>query len=342
MRLSDLHYELPEELIAQEPLPDRAASRMLHLHRESGQVEHRVFRDITDLLSPGDLLVMNDTRVTAVRLFGQRAGGGRTEALLLREEEDGVFLALTKPAKRLRPGSEITFDGGLRARVESDEGDGKKRLRFAQAADWRALLGQVGRVPLPPYIQAELAEPNRYQTVYARTAGSSAAPTAGLHFTDEILDALRAKGVATATVTLDVGIDTFRPIQVEDLRDHPMHGERCVMPEAAATAINAAQGRIIAVGTTSARTIESFAVGPRRVRSGEQVTSIFITPENPPQVFDSLLTNFHMPGTTMLAMLAALVGVAPLRQAYQDAVSQQYRFLSFGDAMLILSASRGV
>ena len=336
MRLSDLHYELPEELIAQEPLPDRAASRMLHLHRESGQVEHRVFRDITDLLSPGDLLVMNDTRVTAVRLFGQRAGGGRTEALLLREEEDGVFLALTKPAKRLRPGSEITFDGGLRARVESDEGDGKKRLRFAQAADWRALLGQVGRVPLPPYIQAELAEPNRYQTVYARTAGSSAAPTAGLHFTDEILDALRAKGVATATVTLDVGIDTFRPMMVDRIVDHVMHGEVCEISEETAEAIARAQGRIIAVGTTTVRTLESFATGHRRGKGGKMNSKLFISPGYEFRVIDGMFTNFHMPRTTMMLMISALAGTDTVRQAYAEAIEERYRFLSFGDSMLIL------
>ncbi|MBX3096191.1 MAG: tRNA preQ1(34) S-adenosylmethionine ribosyltransferase-isomerase QueA [Fimbriimonadaceae bacterium] len=337
MRLSDIQYDLPQHLIAQEPLSDRAASRMLVLGRETSEIQHRHFRNIVELLDPGDLLVMNNTRVSAVRLFGERRGGGRTEALLLQETESGVFLALTKPAKRLRIGTEIQFEGGLSAEVLGEEEGGKRLLRFLDASDWRTLLGQVGRVPLPPYIHQALNEPDRYQTVYAEKPGSSAAPTAGLHFTNEILAALRAKGVETAEVTLDVGLDTFRPIQTENYLDHPMHGERCIMPEATAEAINRAEQRIIAVGTTSARTIESFSAGPRMVKPGEMTTRIFLHPGNPPKVIDSLLTNFHMPGTTMLAMLAGLAGAESIQQAYREAVSHQYRFLSFGDAMLILS-----
>lgn len=342
MRLSDLMYELPEELIAQEPLADRAASRLLTLDRETGAVGHRSFREVVDLLEPEDVLVRNNTRVSALRLLGERPSGGQAEALLLSEgEEPGTYVALVRPGKRLKPGAEIVVrDAGtdrvaLRAVIREDLGEGRKLLALEADGDWRALLQQVGRVPLPPYIQTPLGDRERYQTVYAQVPGSSAAPTAGLHFTEEILGAIAAKGVTIAEVTLDVGLDTFRPVQVEDLREHTMHGERCAISEETVAAVNGCRGRILAVGTTSVRTLESFAVGPREIRGGEMVTHIFLTPENKPQIVDGLFTNFHLPGTTMLAMLAAFTGIEPLMKAYSEAVAERYRFLSFGDSMLI-------
>lgn len=342
MRLSDLHFDLPEALIAQTPLEDRAASRLLVVNRETKEIRHQQFRDVVDLLHPGDVLVMNNTRVTALRLFGQRPTGGQVELFLLVDEGQGQFVALARPGKRLKPGATVDFDAGLQAEILADLGEGRKRVRLTSAGPLQEALAQVGRVPLPPYIHEELHAPERYQTVYAKRAGSSAAPTAGLHFTPEILEALQAKGVVTAEVTLDVGIDTFRPVAVEDLSQHVMHGERCEISPETANLINQRTGRLIAVGTTSCRTLESLADGPGRVRAGETVTQIFITPDNPPQVVDGMFTNFHMPGTTMLAMVASFIGLNGFRSSYRDAVSHQYRFLSFGDSMFIEPARRGV
>lgn len=329
-RLSDFDFELPEERIAQTPLEDRASSKLLHLHPD-GSIEHRVFREVVDLLHDGDLLVMNDTRVTARRVFGNRPTGGRVELLLLHYSPvRGDWLAMAKPGRKLKPGSIVELDGGGTAEIVAEAQEGMKHVRVD------ADLSTVGEVPLPPYIHEKLTDPERYQTVYARVPGSAAAPTAGLHFTPEIFAALASKGVKTATVSLSVSVDTFRPIQVDDLDEHVMHGETCEISPETATIVNKAKGRIIAVGTTTVRTLESFAIGPRKVEVGSKSTSIFIRPGYQFQIIDGMFTNFHMPRTTMLLMLAALVGKENLMRAYSEALERDYRFLSFGDSMLIL------
>lgn len=335
MRTSDFHYDLPEDLIAQVPLADRSASRLLVLHRETGEIEHRTFLDALDYLQSGDLLVTNDTRVTAIRLFGHRETGGRVELLLLRDCDHGCYVALCKPSKRVKPGDIVTIGASLDSVVLEDLGDGMKRIELRQP-DYREQLARAGQVPLPPYITHALADPDRYQTVYAATGGSAAAPTAGLHFTPEILRQIAAKGVGTANVTLDVGLDTFRPMNVENIEDHVMHGERCSVLDVTAQAIKACQGRVFAVGTTTVRTLESFAIGPRQVESGEKVTSLYITPGYKFQAVDALFTNFHMPGTTLMLLVSAFAGRENVLRAYQEAVAERYRFLSFGDAMLIV------
>lgn len=335
MRMSDFDYVLPEELIAQHPLEDRAGSRLLVLGRRDGSVRHQTFRDVVNLFHPGDLLVMNDTRVTARRLLGRRPTGGQVEALVMKRRPDGLFEALVRPAKRMPEGSRVTFEGGLEALVRGDAGAGVKLLEFL-GEDPEGELSRLGSVPLPPYIRASLDDPERYQTVYATTGGSAAAPTAGLHFTPELIGELEAKGVRLARVTLDVSMDTFRPVHAEDPKEHVMHGERCVLPEATAEAVRTCPGRVIAVGTTAVRTLETFAIGHRELESGERVSQLYITPGFEYRVVDGMLTNFHMPKTTMLLMLAALAGRDPLMEAYRQAVELRYRFLSFGDSMLIV------
>ena len=334
MRLDEFDYDLPEELIAQSPLDDRSASRLLVLNKATGEIQHKTFREIAKLLLPGDLLVMNDTRVTALRLFGERPTGGKVEALIL-SEQDGRYEALMKPGKKMRRGETVQFEGGLSATVVDDLGAGKKLIEFAQDDAAERLL-QAGRTPLPPYVHTELQDPERYQTVYAKTAGSAAAPTAGLHFTDELLHELRSNGVETATVTLDVSIDTFRPVSTDDIADHVMHGERCAVPKETAKKVADAKGRIVAVGTTTARTLETFATGPRKVEPGETVSMVFITPGHEFLAVDAMLTNFHMPRTTMLMMVSALASRDNVMRAYERAVAARYRFLSFGDSMMIL------
>jgi S-adenosylmethionine:tRNA ribosyltransferase-isomerase len=331
-RLSDFDYELPEELIAQSPLEDRAASRLLCLDRESGQVQDRHFREVPEILQPGDLLIWNDTRVTARRLYGKKPTGTAVEALLLNRTPAGTYRAMLKPGKRLKTGATIEFENGLKAEVVRELEEPLKELALSRPIEPE----EVGEVPLPPYIMARITDPERYQTVYADRGGSAAAPTAGLHFTPELIKQLRAQGVRIEHVTLDVSLDTVRPVFAENLDDHKMHGELCRMPESTAEAIESCQGRIIAVGTTTARTLESFAVGKRRVKPGEQSTSIFIRPGYQWQILDGMFTNFHMPRTTMLMMISALASRATIMEAYRYAVSQHYRFLSFGDSMLIL------
>lgn len=335
-RLSDYDFHLPEELIAQSPLEDRAASRLLYLPRAEGSAENRAFRDVIDILKPGDLLITNNTRVTALRLFGQKPTGGAVEALLLREHETGVFSALLRPGKRLKQGARIEFSGGLAATVRRELDEPIKEIEFDPTPDLHERLREHGIVPLPPYIHLGLDDPGRYQTVYAEVGGSAAAPTAGLHFTPEILAALRAKGVEMASVTLDVSLDTFRPVTSENLEAHKMHGEICSVPEETAAKIDAAKGRIVAVGTTTVRTLESFAVGKRKVEAGTKSTAIFIRPGYEFLVIDGMFTNFHLPKTTMLMMIGALAGRDRVVAAYAHAVQHRYRFLSFGDAMLIL------
>jgi S-adenosylmethionine:tRNA ribosyltransferase-isomerase len=328
-RLSDYDYHLPDELIAQVPLDDRASARLLYLDRRTGEAGHRQFRDILKILQPGDTLVVNNTRVSAVRLFGQRPSGGQVEALLLQAIAPGEYEALVRPGKRLKPGNEIHF-GPLTGTITGDLTDGRKSIRIDGRPE------DVGEVPLPPYIHEKLANPERYQTVYADPIGSAAAPTAGLHFTPEILSQLEAMGVRIAKVTLHVSIDTFRPIQTDVLDDHVMHGEWCEILPAAAELINSAPGRIIAVGTTSVRTLESMAIGPRQVKSGIEVTKIFIRPGYKFRVTDGMFTNFHLPKTSMLAMISAMASIESVFRAYDEAIKQRYRFLSFGDSMLIL------
>lgn len=334
MKIHDLDYDLPPELIAQEPLADRAASRMLVVDRSTGALQHRRFRDLGEYLRPGDLLVMNDTRVTAVRMMGTRPSGGAVEALLLKETEPDLFQAVVRPAKRLRLGSVIEFGNGLQATVTDAPSDMTRVLRFPPGS--QAEIQRRGSVPLPPYIQAKLDDPSRYQTVYSKNGGSAAAPTAGLHFTPEVLQRLSAMGVETATVTLDVGLDTFRPMTVDDADQHPMHGEICRVSAETAEKVNGCRGRVVAVGTTTVRTLESFATRPGRVAAGEHTTHMLIQPGYEFQIVNGMLTNFHMPRTTMLLMLSAMASVASIRSAYVEAVRLQYRFLSFGDCMLIL------
>lgn len=335
MRTSDFWYELPPELIAQKPLEDRSSSRLLVLHRVTGEIEHRMFVDAPDHLVEGDLLVMNDTRVSAKRLLGHRFTGGSVEALLLRDHGEGSYEALTRPAKKLKTGEVLFFTGGLEAKVTEDIGEGKKRLLFEQP-DARSQIEQAGQVPLPPYITESLADPARYQTVYSRSDGSAAAPTAGLHFTHDLLSALASKGVETASVTLDVGLDTFRPIASESVEDHEMHGERCSVPRETAKAVNASKGRVVAVGTTTVRTLESFAQDDGTIETGERSTSLFITPGYRFKAVQAMFTNFHMPGTTLMLLVSAFAGRENVMRAYREAVDQKYRFLSFGDAMLII------
>jgi S-adenosylmethionine:tRNA ribosyltransferase-isomerase len=335
-RLSDYDYLLPEERIAQTPLPDRAASRLLHLERLTGIVHHRVFSEVVDLLNPGDLLVLNDTRVSAVRLLGHKPTGGAVEALLIREEAPGVYEALLKPGRRMRPGAKVVFEGDLAAEVLEEREEGRKTIRFEPRDDLKDRLQTFGLAPLPPYIREGLRDKERYQTVYGAHEGSAAAPTAGLHFTPEILERLRAKGIETARVTLHVGLDTFRPVQAEDPSEHPIHGETCVLSQETAAKIAESEGRIIAVGTTTVRTLETFAIDRRRVEPGERVSRLFIRPGYDFRIVDGMFTNFHMPRTTMLMMISAMAGRDRVMQAYHEALAESYRFLSFGDSMLIL------
>ncbi len=365
LRIEDFDYDLPEDRIAQTPLEPRDASRLLVLSRTDGRIAHRTFRDLLELLRPGDCLVLNDSRVLPARLVGRRPGGGRAEVLLLRRSATGggaeVWEALVRPARRLRPGASVLFgegDGALTATVLERGKGGEAVLRLspaggtasAQSADGTAgetsdaagrvdrLLRRLGRAPLPPYIRAPLADPERYQTVYACEEGSAAAPTAGLHFTPELLAAIQDRGVAVARLTLHVGLDTFRPVQVERLADHRMHAEFYRLPEEAAALVNATRargGRVVAVGTTAVRVLETCAAGGG-VRAGEGWTDLFIFPGYRFQAVDALLTNFHLPRSTLLMLVAAFAGREAVLAAYEEAVREGYRFYSFGDAMLIL------
>lgn len=335
-RLTDYDYHLPDELIAQEALADRAASRLLHLDKRTGEIKHRMFREVVDLLLPGDLLVLNNTRVTALRLFGNKQTGGQVEFLILNKHAEGGYIALSKPAKRLKPGTIVELEGGVLASIEEDLGEGRKRIVFPELENPDEILASIGEVPLPPYIHHKLHDAERYQTVYAEVGGSAAAPTAGLHFTSEILADLKNKGVNVAYVTLDVGLDTFRPVSVEKIEDHVMHGEQSTMPPQTAKAIMECCGRVIAVGTTAVRTIESFAVSKNSVETGVKNTNIFIRPGYSFKAVDGMFTNFHMPKTTMLMMISALAGHEGIMNAYREAVAENYRFLSFGDSMVIL------
>ncbi len=350
MKTQDFYYELPEELIAQDPLTDRSGSRLMVLNKATGEIEHRIFREIKEYLHPGDCLVINDTKVIPARLIGekQRAAGIRAdedspgakiELLLLKRRENDIWETLVKPGKKARPGTRISFgDGLLTAEILDIVEEGNRLVRFYYCGIFEEILDQLGEMPLPPYITHELKDRNRYQTVYAKQEGSAAAPTAGLHFTKELLEELEAMGVRIARVTLHVGLGTFRPVKVEDVTEHHMHSEYYqVLPEEA-DKINRAKamgGRIICVGTTSCRTIESAADETGIVQPGGGDTSIFIYPGYRFKVLDALITNFHLPESTLMMLVSALAGREHIMEAYREAVRERYRFFSFGDAMFI-------
>lgn len=337
VRLSDFDYDLPEELIAQHPLTDRAAARLLHLDPTTGAIQDRMFREVVDILQAGDVLILNNTRVNSWRFFGRKETGGQVEILALREIDQGIFESMIKPAKRLKPGAKVFISPELTATILEGGDDVVRHVHIeTNKGDLHAELSKIGKVPLPPYITAQLEDPERYQTVFSALPGSAAAPTAGLHFTQEILENLREKGVQIGFVTLHVSIDTFRPIQVDDVNLHKMHGEFCEISEETSVLINGAKGRVIAVGTTAVRTLETFAVGPRQVAAGSTESYIFIKPGDKFKVIDGMFTNFHFPRTTMLLMISALAGKENVLAAYKKAVEWRYRFLSFGDSMLIL------
>ena len=343
LRLSDFDYDLPAERIAQTPLEPRDRSRLLVLGRTDGSIIHRKFTDLPEFLRAGDVLVINDTRVTAQRLFGARVGhpGERVEAFLTHRVGDGLWQALVRPGRKLLPGVQVDFGDGLTAEVvDKTDNRGGRLLRFfaLPGAFVEDAIAAHSEAPLPPYIQTALPpeQRERYQTVYADTGGSAAAPTAGLHFTPSLLAAIEAMGVRIARVTLHVGLGTFRPIETDDVAAHVMHAEQVSISEEAAEMINGAQGRTFAVGTTSARTLESAAIGPRRVRAMTGETSLYVTPGYPLQVVDALITNFHMPRSTLLLLVSAFAGTESIRRAYAEALREGYRFLSFGDAMLIV------
>ncbi len=342
MNLSEFDYELPKELIAQDPLTDRAASRLLVLDKESGATEHHVFREIPSLLRPGDCLVINNTKVIPARLIGHREEtGAAVEVLLLKrvDHAENCWETLVKPGKKARPGTKLIFgDGLLRAEVLDVVDDGNRIIRFSFDGIFEEILDKLGQMPLPPYITHELKDKNRYQTVYARYDGSAAAPTAGLHFTAELLDEIREKGIAIAEITLHVGLGTFRPVKEETVEEHHMHSEYYRVSEEAAAMINGTKtsgGRIIAVGTTSCRTLESASREDGTIAASSGWTDIFIYPGYRFKMVDALITNFHLPKSTLVMLVSALAGREHILAAYEEAIREKYRFFSFGDAMLI-------
>ena len=335
MRLSDFDYTLPQELIAQEPLPERHKSRLLVVDRTAQTIEHRRFTDIGDYLLDDDLVVMNDTRVTAKRLCGRKSTGGAVEALLMKRVAPGVWRAMVKPGRRVRVGATIEFEGGLAAEVVDRTEEGGRILRFWADGDPDELIAATGEVPLPPYIHRKLADPDRYQTIYAAADGSAAAPTAGLHFTKGLLERIRARSIRIAYVTLHVGVATFRPVRVADIDQHVMHSEEFEITDECAEAVNTAKGRVICVGTTSVRALESAAVDRGRVAPTTGETKLFIRPPYDFMIVGGLVTNFHIPKSTLLMLVCAFGGTELIRRAYAEAVRAKYRFLSFGDAMLL-------
>ena len=341
MKTSDFYYDLPQELIAQEPLKDRASSRLLVLHKDSGEIEHKIFRDITEYLKKGDCLVINDTKVLPARLIGERKNtGARVEILLLVRKDLDTWEVLTYPGKKAKPGDVITFgDGRLEAEILEVIEGGNRIVKFHYEGVFENILEELGEMPLPPYITHKLEDKNRYQTVYAVHDGSAAAPTAGLHFTPELLQQIKDMGVEIAHVTLHVGLGTFRPVKVEDVTNHEMHSEYYVVEESEAEKINNVKkngGRIIAVGTTSTRTLESVTDENGVVHAGSGWTKIFIYPGYKFKAIDCLITNFHLPESTLIMLVAALVGKDRILDTYKIAVEEKYRFFSFGDAMFIV------
>lgn len=339
VKTSDFWYELPEELIAQTPLEHRDTSRLMVLDRGSGAVEHRHFYNIIDYLQPGDCLVMNDSRVLPARLLGRRPTGGAVEVLLLRELGQDRWECLVKPGRKMQIGQEVIFgDGELTATVTDVQDDGNRIVEFHYLGIFLEVLERLGRMPLPPYIKAELKDQERYQTVYSREVGSAAAPTAGLHFTQELLESIRAKGIRTAFVTLHVGLGTFRPVKADNIMEHHMHSELCMMTEETAGILNETRrkgGRIVCVGTTSCRTLESLAGADGSFEAQSKWTDIFIYPGYTFRAMDALITNFHLPESTLVMLVSAFAGREHVLNAYSEAVRERYRFFSFGDAMFI-------
>ncbi len=340
MDLKDFNYDLPEELIAQDPLEDRSSSRLMVLHKDTGRIEHKIFRNIIDYLNPGDCLVINDTKVIPARLMGIKEDtGAAIEVLLLKRNADDVWECLVKPGKKARTGARIVFGEGLLVGEIVDViEDGNRMIKFHYEGIFEEILDKLGQMPLPPYITHKLQDKNRYQTVYARNEGSAAAPTAGLHFTKELLEKIKEKGVNVVSITLHVGLGTFRPVKVDKIEEHHMHTETFNISKEAADTINrtrAAGGRVIAVGTTSCRTLESAAAddGTIPARSGD--TDIFIYPGYKFKAIDCLITNFHLPESTLIMLVSALAGRDNIMNAYETAVKERYRFFSFGDAMFI-------
>ena len=341
MKTSDFYYDLPQELIAQEPLKDRSSSRLLVLHRDSGEIEHKIFRDVKDYLKKGDCLVINDTKVMPARLIGARKNtGARVEILLLVRKDMDTWEVLTYPGKKAKPGDVIVFgDGRLEAEILEVIEGGNRIVKFRYDGVFETILDELGEMPLPPYITHKLEDKNRYQTVYAVHEGSAAAPTAGLHFTKELLEEIKEMGVEIAHVTLHVGLGTFRPVKVEDVTNHEMHSEYYVVEQAEADKINNARkngGRIISVGTTSTRTLESVTDENGFVHAGSGWTKIFIYPGYKFKAVDCLITNFHLPESTLIMLVAAMVGREKILETYETAVREKYRFFSFGDAMFIV------
>ena len=339
MRTKDFYYDLPEELIAQTPLQQRDSSRLMVLDSESGEIQHKNFYDVIDYLQPGDCLVMNDSRVLPARLMGNRPTGGAVEVLLLRDLGNKCWECLCKPGRKLQQGARISFGNGeLTATVTEVRDDGNRVVEFCYEGIFLEVLERLGKMPLPPYIKEELQDRERYQTVYSREVGSAAAPTAGLHFTNELLERIRQKGVRTAFVTLHVGLGTFRPVKAEDIMDHHMHSELCMMSKETADLLNQTKqegGRIVCVGTTSCRTLESLVNDDGSFEAKSRWTEIFIYPGYTFKAMDGLITNFHLPESTLVMLVSAFAGREHVLNAYKEAVKCRYRFFSFGDAMYL-------
>lgn len=341
MKTSDFYYDLPPELIAQTPLADRSSSRLLVLGKESGDIQHKHFYDIENMLERGDCLVLNDTRVLPARLYGEKEGtGGKIEFLLLNRVDRDRWEVILKPGRKARPGAKFIFGGGLlKAEIIETVNDGNRIVEFSYDGVFENILDQLGEMPLPPYITEKLSDKERYQTVYSKHDGSAAAPTAGLHFTKELMERIEAKGVKIAYVTLHVGLGTFRPVKVDDVENHKMHSEFYIMTEETANIINEtkkAGGRVISVGTTSSRVLETIADENGFVKPQTGWTDIFIYPPYKFKAVDALITNFHLPESTLLMLVSSLAGSDNIRRAYETAVAERYRFFSFGDAMFIV------
>ena len=341
MKTSDFYYELPQELIAQDPLEDRSSSRLLHLDRRTGEISHGTFQDILTYLKPGDCLVINDTKVIPARLFGRKEDTGAViELLLLKRRENDVWETLVKPGKKAKVGTKLIFgDGILCGEILDVVEEGNRLIQFQYEGIFEEILDQLGEMPLPPYITHKLKDKNRYQTVYAKHEGSAAAPTAGLHFTPELLQRVKEMGVKIAHVTLHVGLGTFRPVKVEDVAEHHMHSEFYVVEQEQAALVNETKrngGRVICVGTTSCRTLESATGEEGKLQAGSGWTEIFIYPGYQFKIMDGLITNFHLPESTLLMLVSAFAGKEKIMAAYKEAVRERYRFFSFGDAMFIV------
>lgn len=339
MKKSDFNFYLPEELIAQTPIADRDHSRLLVLDKKTGKIEHSRFYQLKDMLREGDCLVLNNSRVLPARLIGARPSGGSIELVLLRDLGDNRWECLSRPGRKTKPGAEILFGNGeLKATVEAVAEGGNRIVRFEYEGIFLEILEKLGKMPLPPYIKEELSDSERYQTVYSSELGSAAAPTAGLHFTNELLEEIKQRGIKLCYVTLHVGLGTFRPVKEEEIENHPMHSEFCIIPEETAKAVNETKrngGRVISVGTTSCRTLESFAKADGTLEACSGWTDIFIYPGYRFKCIDGLVTNFHLPESTLIMLVSALAGRENVLQAYDTAVKERYRFFSFGDAMFI-------